>query len=320
MVPSKTQVGRAPRRSRPRLEPGRDFVPDDGYLFSLDRAFGGSRLALGIGPMEIRLEGLSHLQAEELAERFRRFVVATGPERRRPDLVVRLRQAGVERFLALPDGGSETYRMGSRDSGRLRHFWSYEFAGWVDLERQEATLALVAASGPPFDRGVENFLRVMTAAFIIDRGGLLVHGSGVVRGGKAYVFFGPSGSGKTTVSNLSPGDTVLSDDLTLIVSTPDGFRAAGIPFGMVHHRVPDTNAAFPIASLNRLVQSREVYRERIDGARAVAELGGSLPFVMQRGEEASRALETAGRVVEKIPAYRLHFRRDASFWSVVEER
>src|SRR2546422_11646120 len=68
------------------------------------------------------------------------------------------------------------------------------------------------------------------------------------------LFRSPSGSGKTTVTHLSPGDQVLSDDLTLVVRTRGRYEAAGIPFGMAHHRVPDTSGSFPIASLNRLVQ------------------------------------------------------------------
>ena len=145
-----------------------------------------------------------------------------------------------------------------------------------------------------------------------------MHGSGIVRGGAAYVFFGPSGSGKTTVTHLSPQDTILSDDLTLIVPSEEGYAAVGIPFGMAHHRTPQTSASFPLASLNRLEQTdQEVHAEPIEGARALAELAGSLPFVMQEKEQAARALETARRVLESVPAYRLHFRRDDAFWNVV---
>jgi hypothetical protein len=107
--------------------------------------------------------------------------------------------------------------------------------------------------------------------------------------------------------------------MTLVVPTAEGFRAAGIPFGMAHHRTPETNAAFPVASLNRLVQSGSVRRERIAGARAVAEIAASLPFVMQETGQASQAIDTTARLLQEVPAYRLHFRKDDSFWSVVGE-
>src|SRR5207247_1225576 len=132
---------------------GHDLVPGDDYFGGLNQPFGPVCLDLGIGPLRMRLDGLSPRQAEQMRWRVRPF------------------------------------------------------------------LALVRAEGPLFDRGLENFLRILTASHILESGGFLLHASGVVRAGRAYVFFGPSGSGKTTVTHLSPGDQVLSDDLTLVVRT-----------------------------------------------------------------------------------------------------
>jgi hypothetical protein len=140
-----------------------------------------------------------------------------------------------------------------------------------------------------------------------------------VRDGRAYVFFGPSGSGKTTVTHLSPGDQVLSDDLTLVVCNEGRFEAAGIPFGMAHHRVADSHASFPIASFNRLVQSGQVRRRRLQGARALGEIVGSLPFVMQDTLQAAQAMEAVGHALRSVPVHRLEFRKDSTFWQIVEE-
>ena len=297
---------------------GHDFVPGDDYFGGLNQPFGPVCLDLGIGPLRMRLDGLSPRQAEQMRWRFRPFVAQTSGV---PDVSIGLRHAGVPGFLRTPTGGrAEIYRLESRARTDGRMLWSYEFAATVEAAGRRALLALVRAEGPLFDRGLENFLRILTASHILESGGFLLHASGVVRAGRAYVFFGPSGSGKTTVTHLSPGDQVLSDDLTLVVRTRGRYEAAGIPFGMAHHRVPDTSGSFPIASLNRLVQSREVRREPLAGARAVAEVASSLPFVMQQAGEADRAVEVVARALPEIPVYRLHFRRDASFWDVVEEK
>jgi len=299
------------------VDPGGEFVPGDDYFSALEEPFGTESLDLGIGPLRMRLDGLSSRQADALKQRFRPFVVETGGS---SDVVIRLRQAGVPGFLRNPNGGRpETYRLESRALADGRALWSYEFAGTIEARGRQALLALVRSDGPLFDRGLENFLRILTASFILDSDGFLLHASGVVRKGRAYVFFGPSGAGKTTVTHLSPGDRVLSDDLTLVVRHDGRYEAAGIPFGMAHHHVPDTCGSFPIASFNRLVQSREVRREPLAGARAVAEVASSLPFVMQEASKADRAVDVVASALREIPAYRLHFRRDAGFWDVVEE-
>lgn len=295
-----------------------DFVPGADYFEAVRPGFGRDSIDLSIGPVVFRLESLSMAQVDDLRAKFRPFV-QTRAAAPRPDLRVRLCPAGRASFLKLRQGVAEIYRMGSRTRGGSRDCWSYEFAGTLEVSAWAAELALVEASGPLFHRGLENYLRTLTASFILGRGGLLLHGSGVVRGGKAYVFFGPSGSGKTTVTALSPTDTVLSDDLTLIVPTEKGFEAAGIPFGMAHHHVPDTHRSFPIASLNRLVQSQEVRRSPLAGARALAELSASLPFVMNFSGDASRALMNADRLLKSVPAFHLHFRKDDAFWNVIEE-
>jgi hypothetical protein len=315
MLPSCREPETAGRLAGPGgTEPG-DFVPDESFFASPGEAFGIDSVGLAIGPLRIRVQGLARPQAAALRERFRPFAGATPAL---PDLTIGLLRADVPAFLRLPAGLPEEYRLGHRVAGARRLLWSYEFAGWLDYRGQSAALALVAPEGPLFDRGLENFLRVMTASFILEHGGFLLHGSGVVRGGKAYVFFGPSGSGKTTVTDLSPRDTVLSDDLTLVVRGRDGYEAAGIPFGMAHHRVPATAGSFPIASLNRLVQSREVRRHPMSGARALAEVAGSLPFVMQETDQAARAMEVVARALERIPVCRLEFRKDDGFWAAVE--
>ena len=309
---------RAGREAHPR---GSDFHPDRGWFASARTAFGDGSLGLRVGPLRFILEGLSPRQERRFAERYRPFLDpgpggAAGTEQGARDLTIRLTRAGVGAFL-VPQENSEMYRMELRSDAGERRWWSYEFAGRLAAGRRTAELALVEEEGEASDRGLENFLRALTAEFVLAHGGLLLHGATVVRRGRAYVFFGPSGAGKTTTTRLSPNDLVLSDDLTLIVETKDGFGAAGIPFGMAHHHVPDSNEAFPIAGLHRLGQSREVARTRVTGAAALAEIVASLPFVMDHDPGAP--MENAARLLARVPLWRLQFRKDDAFWKVIEE-
>lgn len=296
-----------------------DYIPDEAWFAGRREPFGSASVALAIGRLRVRLEGLSTGQRESLEARFSPFVGESPGEAGAP-LRLLLTRAGRDRFLALPAGRAEIYRMDRRFSENARDWWSYEFAGRVRPAERAAELALVSEEGPLFDRGLENFLRVLTASYVLDHGGLLLHAATVVRDGRAYVFFGPSGAGKTTTTRLSPRDTVLSDDMTLVLPGARGFEAVGIPFGMAHHHVPDTSASFPIAGLHRLVQSPAVERAPLGGAAALAELATCLPYVCERREEAAQALEIAGRLLREVPAWRLFFRKDDSFWNVIQER
>jgi len=312
-----TERGREVRVS-PGPSPAADYIPDDAWFAGERPTFGAASLGLSIGRLRVVLEGLSADQRSRLADRFRVFVAeAAGGA---APLRLRLTRAGREQFLALPRHGGEIYRMGRRATESGRDWWSYEFAGRIRSRARTAELALVEAEGPLFDRGLENFLRALTASFVLDEGGLLLHAATVVRGGRAYVFFGPSGAGKTTVTRLSARDIVLSDDMTLVLPGAGGFEAVGIPFGMAHHHVPDTSDAFPIAGLHRLVQSPAVERTPLRGAAALAELTTCLPYVCEDREEASRSLDIAGRLLSDVPAWRLLFRKDDSFWNVIQER
>jgi hypothetical protein len=302
-------AARAGGEAHPR---GSDFHPDRGWFASTRAPFGEGSVGLRVGPLRFALEGLSPRQEVRFAERYRPFLDGEG----KPDLTIRLTRAGVGAFL-VPQKSSEMYRMELRSDAGERRWWSYEFAGRLDAGRRTAELALVEEDGERSDRGLENFLRALTAEFVLAHGGLLLHGATIVRGGRAYVFFGPSGSGKTTTTRLSPDDLVLSDDLTLIVPTDGGYGACGIPFGMSHHRVPDSNEAFPIAGLHRLVQSLEVARLPVTGAAALAEVVASLPFVMDHDPGAP--MENAAHLLARVPLWRLQFRKDDAFWKVIEE-
>lgn len=294
----------------------KEFKPEDMTFPVTAAPFGAASIALRIGPLAFRLEGLSRRQAGGLAGRFLPFEVAQVTS---PDVAIRLHPAGVNEFLRLRrDGVPETYRLEIRRNRSTLTLWSYEFFGRLDTATGRADLAVVDGEGERFDRGLENFLRVLTATYIVQRGGLLVHASGVVRHGSAHLFFGPSGRGKTTVTRLSPDDLVLSDDLSLVIHNGGRFEAVGIPFGMAHHAAPSTSDSFPIASINALVQSPEVRREPLTGALALAELVASLPFVMEDAALSARALDVAGALLREVPAHRLYFRKDPSFWDVID--
>jgi hypothetical protein len=318
-------IARAGESSFDRRAPGTavaagDFVPDAVWFAARRESFGSEALRLQVGPLEFRLEGLNLRQVERLRGMYGPFLRPAAAEAAGSGLTISLTRAGVERFLALPSGRFEEYRLGRRTRDGRHDLWAYEFAATADAGFTRAEVALLTEEGAEFNRGLENVLRFLCACTILDRGGLLVHGAGIVRGGRAHVFFGHSGAGKTTVTALSPRDLVLSDDITVVLPAGDRFVACGHPFGMAHHRVPDTTDSFPIAGLYRLLQSREVRLEPLDRGRGLGDLASCLPFVMQDAASAARALDIAAALLRTVPSWRLSFRKDDAFWGAIENR
>jgi len=228
--------------------------------------------------------------------------------------------AEVPHFLQVRKAGAEApelYRLEQRWEGDRLFALSYEFAGWYDAPSREGQLALTSTDGDSLHRAVENFLRVVTAHRSLAEGGFLLHGAGLVRGGRAHVFFGPSGAGKTTVTLLSDGDLILGDDLVLIRRGEEGYEACAVPFRGLYREPPETDRAFPLAGCYRLVQAPTDSLERLSPARGAGELISSLPFVVENPSATVQALESVSRVAEALPVYRLHFRKSPEFWDLL---
>jgi hypothetical protein len=266
----------------------------------------------------VRLEGLSSRQQSELAARYGIFARRRDDEAG-VDIRLAVRRSPRDAFLRVaPSGPAELYRLLSKEIDGSLMAWSYEWAALWSRAAGEATLAATTGDREIFDRIIENFLRVVFAHEILERGGLLLHGAGVVRDGQAWLFFGPSGSGKTTVTTLSAGARILSDDLVMIVPGGRGFVACSVPFRGLLTPPAMSDRSYPVAGLFRLVKDSEDRVEPLDPARAVGELVQSLPFITDCPGAAPRMLEVASAVAGAAPVSTLRFRKDSTFWGVVE--
>jgi len=203
--------------------------------------------------------------------------------------------------------------------------WSYRFAGWFRPDEGRARVWFSDAEGWGFESSLMNFLRVVYSTLALRRGGFLLHSAAVVRKGKVYLLFGPSGSGKTTASSLSVENDatsrVLSDDLILILPGDNGearTMAVSSPFRGCFAELPLAQESFPVAGFYRLVQDQKVFLEPLGSARGTCEVIGSLPFVTDRAEYGEKIMGAVSRALAGAPAYRLHFRKDPSFWEVLE--
>ena len=295
-----------------------ELIPDLAFHRAATTPKGGGSLHLTVGGITTRLNGFTPGEITTLQDRYGIFCSGAG----QASLQIEVTRVARDSFLHVRQP-EEYYRVDLRwESGALLAC-SYEWAGWVDQARGTGGLLLAGdpADDPKtFDRSLENFLRVVYAHAIVARGGFLLHSAGLVRDGKAYLFFGPSGSGKTTVTTLTPEALILSDDLTMVVRAGQSdYRACSVPFRGLYAPRPDSDTTWPMGGFFRLVQDTTDRLVPVERSKAIGELIGSLPFVTERAEMAGDVIDVIAAATAAVPVFRLHFRKDRTFWKVVSD-
>ncbi len=165
-------------------------------------------------------------------------------------------------------------------------------------------------------------IRALFAILLADHGGLLLHGAGLVRHDRAYLFLGPSGAGKTTVSRLSYENgkaEILNDDLVALLSDGDQWIAHATPF----HNPSQASVALhprsaPLRGLYKLVQAPHVTVTPLALGQALAVLSASVVVAMGDERRAPRLLERLALLQVAHPLMELRFTRSTTFWNVVE--
>ncbi len=170
---------------------------------------------------------------------------------------------------------------------------------------EEARRATVRGSG---SFAVETVLKVMLAAELARRGGLLVHGVAVEHLGRAALWVGHSGAGKSTLGALwrDAGGTVLADELVAVWPEGQGWRAAGTPWNTGR---PGEAALRAVGTLGWAEGSRWEAQPAGEVARVLL-LNTLLPEASARGRAGLMA--SAGRLLASVDTARLVFARDAS--------
>ena len=143
---------------------------------------------------------------------------------------------------------------------------------------------------------VDSLLRIAMSLLLVERRGLLVHGSSVQLDDGALVCFGPSGAGKTTVARSVPAEAVLCDELTALYHDGAKVVAAGTPFhgdlAICSPRV------LPLRALCRLRQSDHEELTPLGSATAVRELLAATLFFCGDEELVAHLLDVAIAIVK----------------------
>lgn len=131
----------------------------------------------------------------------------------------------------------------------------------LDAEADREGLRRRVFTQPFLERAV---IQRKTAAYLLTRGVLLLHGSTVAVDGSAYLFTAKTGVGKSTHTRLwreqfGSRAVMVNDDRTFLLPSGGGYLACGSPWSGKHGL--DTNLSVPLAGiclLERGVENRIV--------------------------------------------------------------
>lgn len=165
---------------------------------------------------------------------------------------------------------------------------------------------------------VDSVLRIVHTLILAQDGGFLLHAASAIRHGGAFLFSGVSGAGKTTISRLAPPDAVLlTDEVSYVRRTGEGYFACGTPFAGELARAGE-NLSAPIRTLFFLSQGPENKIEAMTPVEATRCLLRNILFFAEDDDLVRSVFRSACEFVERIPVRRLTFAPDPRVWELIQ--
>ena len=141
---------------------------------------------------------------------------------------------------------------------------------------------------------------------------LVVHGTLLRDGSRAYLCCGQSGAGKSTLAAMLP-EHALCDELAAIRPTDGGFEGVSLPYWVARP------GSAPLASVFILEHATSHRRTRIAPGEAIRELRRHICWPTENANAMTATFTTLTRLVQEVPVYRLGFRKDPGVWDVITE-
>ena len=164
---------------------------------------------------------------------------------------------------------------------------------------------------------IDAVLRIVHTLVLAKQGGFLMHSASAIRNGRAFLFPGVSGAGKTTISKLAPVDaTLLTDEISYVQKTGDGYIAFGTPFAGEFAKLGE-NVSARIAALYLLAKGSENRIDPVEPAEAVRSLLANVLFFAQDEELVRAIFASAFEFVSGVPVARLTFVPDERVWELI---
>ena len=169
----------------------------------------------------------------------------------------------------------------------------------------------------PNPYSIDTVLRIVHSLVLAKEGGFLVHAASAVRHGRAFVFAGTSGAGKTTMARLAPPDSVvLTDEISYIRRSGNGYQAYGTPFAGELARV-GANLRAPLAALYFLEKGPSNRIEPAEQFAAARVLLRHILFFAHDRELVKRVFESAVEFVSRVPVAWFVFSPGERAWELI---
>jgi len=183
--------------------------------------------------------------------------------------------------------------------------------GTLDLERRECRF--IHRNLHMSEMYLMPFFRAVFELLLTDRDGFLIHSCGLARDKNSYLFPGPSGCGKTTISRLSQGFLVLSDEFICVRKIQNQIFIYSTPWQGKHQkRYPLRRIFFPSRSEN-------LRFERLEAAAAIAEIFPNIIYPYYNKKLSSRIMDFLLQIVRRTPCYRMYFSLSSRFWERLDD-
>lgn len=174
---------------------------------------------------------------------------------------------------------------------------------------------LIRQTANPYS--IDAVMRIVHTLVLAREGGFLMHSASAIRNGKAFLFAGVSGAGKTTISRLAPPDaTLLTDEISYVRKSDDGYVAFGTPFTGELAKLGE-NVSAPISAVYLLAQGPENRIDRISTADAARSLLANILFFAEDPELVQSVFDSAFEFVSRVPVSRLTFIPDSRVWELI---
>ncbi len=263
--------------------------------------FGRLGLTIEIGGLPLRLRAPDPEFWTLLARRYSNFVRPGGRA-----------EMEFELFAARPEPLPEEIDLEVRCEGGRWLLSRGEFRASFDLRTRRGELVCI-----PNPYSVDTLLRIVHSLLLAPAGGLLLHASGGIRGGRGYLFSGVSGAGKTTMARLAPPDVqLLTDEISYLRREARGFRVYGTPFAG-ELGIQGENVSAPLAAIYLLEHGDENRLERVAEAEAARRLMRNVLFFAREADLVSQVFSTVCEISRCVPVFRLQFVPDSRVWEMI---